>query len=632
MSSITTRSTIHDSSSYESLDEQGNLKDFVVPDEPDSTGLRSRKLKKRNIDQAEIGDNHVKKVMCNLTIIGRDHEMHRMVRMLSQPTPQRPLLVGLAGVGKRAIVSKLARFLSSERCPEMLRNREIVCVNSKELLGKALANEGGEGEAKLFRDKIRKIESKTENPIIFFQDIDTLITDEGSIGNVFQAFLQKSSAIIGSISGTANLENASTILIQHNFQLINVKEPTPQETEQIIEEYLKSDQNPKHAEVSSDALKLAIKLSSTYIKSQPFPVKAIRLIGEAISEATLQAESELIKVNAQDIAQIMEEKTGISADQLCKTELATLQRIHTSMHEKLIGQDYAIETLYRSVKRSKAGFRDFNKPLGVFLLVGPTGVGKTELAKILAHVMQCNFLRFDMGEYQEAHSLARLIGSPPGYLGHEAGGGLTNELRKNPHSVVLLDEIEKAHTDVANALLQVFDDGRITDGRGVTVDCTEAFFIMTSNLGAQAIFEKSSQSDSIEHLLELIIPLVEARWSPEFLGRITAVVPFKSLSESDYPQVVEVLFKRLSNEILSKNGISVEWKPALVQFFIQKYTQDMRSGIRGLCERVKTEVYDILADAKLSGRFDAHMCAVIDQKKGKLVVIPKIVRRYELIN
>lgn len=611
------------STSYESpsdsVDSHGNLKDFVVPDSP-----VQRRDKKRKAVDAEIKNIAAKKATTQV-IIGRDAEVARMVRMLSQPTPQRPLLIGSTGIGKRSIVRKLAQYLSSPECPKALRNRKILMVNSKKILGQALAKDAGEIE--FFREEMQKIKEKAHNPIIFFQDIDVLVNNDWSIGNIFQAFLQSSSALIGSISNTDDQAKALELLIPHNFLDIDVKEPSLEETTQIVHEYLKTDQNPTNVLVAPDALKLAVKLSGEHIKSQPFPIKVIRLVSEAVSQVRIQAShgsaSSTLTVTSDHIAKIMQDRSGIPSEQLISTDHSYLERLYTSMKEQLIGQNHAIEIVFRCIQRGILGFRDRNKPKGVFLLLGPTGVGKTELAKIIARETQSNFLRFDMSEYQESHSISRLIGSPPGYIGHESGGALTSKIRRDPHSVVLFDEMEKAHPDIAKALLQVFDEGRMTDGCGVTTDCTEALFMMTSNLGSKTIFAEKSKNNNSEQLMQQVLSLVESHWSPEFLGRLTAVIPFQNLSASDYPQVIDVLLKRLSKEFLDKHHVTMSWSPRLISFLIEKHSKDMRSGVRGLCERVKTEVYDLLAEAKISGKIVEKSQAYLTIKENQPMVALK---------
>lgn len=573
----------------EDSEDAGSLRDFIVSDEETEPQEQVKKRRRK----ASVPS----KAVVPYEIFGRQTEVMQLVRMLSQNTPQRPLLIGPAGIGKQSIVRKLSRFMKSDACPASLRGKRIASISCKELLGKALANEEGESEAIFFEKQMRAI-MKEPSPIIYFHDIDDLALRDGAIGSIFKAFLQKPSAIIGSISEQdkcEKVEQASNALQRYNFQRFIVTEPPKDDIELILRQFIRVTPNTSHFTIDERTLKMTIDLSSTHLKQTPMPYKALQLLSEAASEASLHNR---VKLTADDIAKIMSEKTGIPTEQLLAHDMGFLKRMHQSMREQLVGQDEAIKVLFKGIKRGKLGFRDPLKPWGVYLFLGSTGVGKTELAKITARVLNCNFCIFDMSEYKESHSIARLIGSPPGYVGYEAGGRLTNELRKAPHSVVLFDEMEKAHPDVANTLLQVFDDGRLTDGLGVTVDCREAIFIMTSNLGAKTVFAADAEHHDRPSLMEKLIPLIIEQWSPEFLGRITEVVPFNNLSANDYPRFVNVTLNRLAKETQDTHNIKLTWSDQVIQYLLEKHHDALTFGNRGFSEKIKLDIYNTLSEAK----------------------------------
>lgn len=633
--------------SEDSEDSAGSLRDFIVPDHlpidahvhsPATSSVRSlrsrdvvvKKSKKRKVDEAKLDDKkEIKKAEKTpnppLKIIGRDTEVGRIVRMLCQSTPQRPLLLGRHGIGKCAIVDKTAQYLDSPECPKSLSGRKIVRINCKELVGEALSK--SKDEVTILQKKILESQEDHENAIFFFRDIDDLMNDESSIGKLFQGFLQREDiAVIGSVSDevtSSNTQEAIKFYSRYNFQPIVVEEQSREETEAIVVEYMASSKNPLKVKIEDEVVTLAVKLVDEHLKLQPFPLKAIQFVSEAIAVVSKNKKSNpfvsggSFKIESGDVLALISEKTKIPVDQLVSTDLEKLNGLFKSIREQLVGQDTAINTMFECIKTAMSGFRNKKKPCGVYLFVGPTGVGKTELAKVVASVLHWNFIRVDMSEYKEAHNVSRLIGSPPGYVGYESGGGLTNDLRKNPQSVVLFDEMEKAHPDVVNVLLQVFDDGRLTDGQGITTDCTKAMFIMTSNLGAKTLFaQKSVMSD--EELVDRIIPLVIAQWSPEFEGRIK-VVPFHNLHETDHPIVLEVHLKKLALEVLEGHSMKLTWKPAVIPYLIEKHEKALRSGIRGLCGQVSKDIYNILADAKLARKIDSNQDVVLVVEDQKLI-------------
>jgi len=585
------------------------------------TGKRRRTAKKVAKAEPQIEEAAIE-------VIGREQEVYRMILMLAQPTPQCPLLIGSAGVGKKTIVDKFSSAIEEDSCVESLRNRKVVKIDCKELLGKASSYLGGNSEAQYFLDMVKKIERKFENPIFFFNDIEDLVSSDSVVSLIFQSFLQGKRTVIGSVSEdeqSEKVQQALSLLRRHNFQSLTIREPSKDETEQIIQQHIERKPLPGDMKLEPSALQLALALSGRYMKQQPFPIKTINLVYEAATEVWMRnlsaasgGKSEVSSVTQEDIASLMQQKTGLPSEHLLTTDTSYLNRLYESIRSQIVGQEHAVETVFQGIKRGKLGFRDRSKPWGVYLFVGPTGVGKTELAKTIARELKCNFLRFDMGEYQESHSLARLIGSPPGYVGHESGGGLTNELRKNPHSIVLFDEMEKAHPDVANTLLQVFDDGRLTDGLGITVDCTEALFVMTSNLGAKTLFSGRKRHSSVEDIRDRMIPIIEEHWSPEFLGRLSGVIPFQSLSNESYPQVIEVHLMRLAKEVADEHEMALTWSDRVIPFLLTQHTGDMRTGIRGLCERVKIDVYDALADAREGGSINDNTRVTLDVQHEKL--------------
>lgn len=565
-------------------------------------------------------------------IIGRDLEVRQMIRMLAyQRNGARPLLIAPAGIGKTSIVAKFAKVLKHDHVPPNLKDRAVVKIDCKALLSHTDTSKEGFGER--FRSLIHKQKKSSDNPIYYLQDIDDLLNADDAVKVIFQTFLRSNVPCIASVSESKISEEAQraiTALSRFNFHPLYIEEVTKEETKEILQTRLEHYPLPDGMTVTEEAIQLAVNLADVHLKTEPFPRKAIRLIHEAANEVWMRNHEtkgrigkESTVVDCNDVAHIMEEKTGIPKNHLAAADWKNLMHMESRLQGKLVGQDDAIKTFMQAIKRYKMGYRDHDKPWGAFLSVGPTGVGKTELSKLIADELfkdKKGFIRIDMTEYTEDHSVSKLIGAPPGYVGYDAGGQLCNKVRETPHCVILLDEIEKAHKEVANIFLQVLDDGRLTDTKGNTVDFSHALIIMTSNLGAKTVFSGNQNVKySVEEITEYITPLITDKWSPEFFGRLTGVVPFQNLTLSDYPKLIEVHLRRTANSISAKHHHDLIWTDAVVEYFLRQATET-RAEPRRVCRAVEREVFNALADAAMMQQIEPGVVCELNINKGKIVV------------
>lgn len=581
-------------------------------------------------------------------IIGRENEIQRIIQILSRRTKNNPVLIGDPGVGKTAIIENIALKILSDDTHESLKDKVIYTLD----MGSILAGAKYRGE---FEERIKNVVDeviKNKDVILFIDEIHTIVgagsTGESTIdaSNILKpALSRRELQVIGATTideYRKYIEKDSAL--ERRFQPIMINEPNKDESIKILQGLREKYEDYHKVKITDKAIKLAVDLSSRYITDRYLPDKAIDLIDEASSRVKLkQAKlgfkniddknqlldeniyNKLVKyqemldrntniVDSEAIAEIVELWTGIPVNKIIEDESERLLKLEDRLHERVIGQDGAIKSVSRAIRRSRVGIKDPKKPIGSFLFLGPTGVGKTELSKAIADVHfgdERKIIRVDMSEYMEKHSVSRMIGSPPGYIGHDEGGQLTEMVRRNPYSIILFDEIEKAHSDVFNILLQILDDGRLTDSKGRLIDFKNTIIIMTSNVGVDKInrqntlgfssikCDKEKIKEKDKKIEENIMVELKKEFRPEFINRIDDIIIFNSLSEYDINKIVVIMIKDLKNR-LEDLGIKLEVNEEVIKF-IGKSGFSLEYGARPIKRLIQKELEDKISEKILLG-------------------------------
>lgn len=540
-------------------------------------------------------------------VIGRRDELLNIIRSLGRITKNNPLLIGEAGVGKSAIVRALALRTTQDKDP-ILQNKRIIELNMAGIVAGTMYR----GD---FEDRINKILIETEeneDVILFIDEIHTIIGAGGTLdaANIMKPAL--ASGKIKCIGATTYSEYKKYIekdaALERRFQIIMVEEPSENETLEILKGLKKRYEEYHQVIIEPEALKSAISLSVRYLPDRKLPDKALDIIDEACCRLKIPSLSLLgslkdlksIKddiVDEEIVAKIVSEWSGRPVERLSKEEQKRLIQMEESLQGRVIGQGNAIVKLSQRIRMAKSGIKNPQKPMGVFLFIGPTGVGKTELAKALAEFLfgsDKDITRIDMSEYMEKHSVSKLIGAPPGYVGYQEGGQLSDKLIKHPYSVVLLDEIEKAHPDVLNLFLQVFDEGRLTDSKGKAIDAKNAIFIMTSNIGSDR-YNKEPVGFNAKQNVEIdVISSLKETLSSEFINRIDEVILFNKLEMKDITKIVTVMLDKLKN-MLELKGIKLIFSEEIINYLTQNgYNQQF--GARFITRTIDNHITKPLSD------------------------------------
>ena len=618
-------------------------------------------------------------------VIGRESELRRMIRILSRRTKNNPCLIGEPGVGKTAIVERLAQMIASDQAPETLKGYRLLALD----LSGMVAGTKYRGE---FEERMKRvIQEAAQNPqlILFLDEIHTLIGAGGAEGSLDAANILKPALSRGEIQliGATTVEEyrkhiEKDAALERRFQPVLVEEPNEEDAEEILKGLRHCYEEYHGVTIQDEALTAAVQLSARYINDRFLPDKALDLLDEAASQVRMtfsdkyadstaeeigQLEAEQLSavrekdftvvkelhqkiqelqerakhprrgrrpgakaktVTAETIAEVVSEWTRIPVKRLAESESVHLRHLESDLHKRVIGQEEAVSAVARAVRRSRVGLKDPNCPIGSFLFLGPTGVGKTELAKALAETVfgrEDAMIRVDMSEYMEKHSVSKLIGSPPGYVGYEEGGQLSEKVRRSPYSLILFDEIEKAHPDVFHILLQVLDDGHITDAQGRKVNFKNTILIMTSNAGAERIMtpkhlgfsaEKSEKADYAA-MKNGVMEEVRHTFKPEFLNRIDEILVFHSLGEEDRKEILKLMLDSLSARILETQNITMKFTGAAKAFLLQ-HGYEEKYGARPLRRALQTHIEDALTDEILSGKVKSGDTVTVSCMKNAL--------------
>ena len=631
-------------------------------------------------------------------VIGRDTEIQRVIQILSRRTKNNPVLIGEPGVGKTAIAEGLAQRIVTGNVPEILRNKRIISLSISSML--AGAKYRGEFEERL-KKAIDEVQQH-DDMIIFIDEIHTLVGAGATEGAMDAANILKPALARGEfqVIGATTLDEYKKHIekdaaLERRFQPVQVGEPNEEDALEILKGLRDRYEAFHKAKITDEALKAAVTLSSRYITDRFLPDKAIDVVDEAASKVRMKVfsaapdvkaledrlntvkkekeaavtsqdfekagklrdeEQALVKeiddkksvakeesdqklvVTEDDIAAVVAQWTGIPVAKIAEEESQTLLHLEEELHKRVVGQDDGVTAVAKAVRRARAGLKDPKRPIGSFLFLGPTGVGKTELARALASSLfgdESAMIRLDMSEYMEKHTVSRLVGAPPGYVGYEEGGQLTDAVRRKPYSVILLDEVEKAHADFFNILLQVLDDGRLTDSQGRTVDFRNTVIIMTSNLGAKALhknlpelgFLAAKKSDSnvdenkgtdFKAAKKSVMDAVKRHFRPEFLNRIDEMIVFHPLTEEDLKEIVTILMSDVTKR-LEERDLQLEISPEAMQLLV-KEGSDFTMGARPLKRAIQRLIEDPVSDLILKGDAKEGKIIKADAKDNNLVV------------
>ena len=556
-------------------------------------------------------------------LLGREEEVTRTVQVLSRRRKNNPLFVGQAGVGKTAIAEGIAKKIIDGKVPEVLKEASIYSLD----IGVLIAGTKYRGD---FEKRLKAVLTDLEkipHAILFIDEIHTLI-GAGSVsgGSLDASNLLKPALADGTLRcmGSTTYEEYRRVFekdhaLTRRFQKIDIDEPSVDDTVKILHGLKKYYQDHHKVKYSTAALTCAAELSHRYITDRRLPDKAIDVIDEVGALQQIQPKSKRkININVADIENIIAKLARIPSRQVTNDDKSLLKNLESELKLGVFGQNDAVESLSTSIKLSRSGLAQVDKPMGSFLFAGPTGVGKTEICKQLARIMGVKLLRFDMSEYMERHSISKLIGSPPGYVGYDEGGLLTEAVNSNPYAVLLLDEIEKAHPDIFNLLLQVMDHGKLTDANGREIDFRNVILVMTSNAGAQSIQRSSIGFSEQDHSLDYEGELKKA-FTPEFRNRLSEIIYFNSLNPENIVFVVNKFLFELEEALENKN-VSLIVSDAARKWFA-KHGYDAKMGARPMSRLIEKEIRKPLADELLFGKLVGGGTVKVGVKKDSVTIV-----------
>ncbi len=625
-------------------------------------------------------------------VIGRNVEIERVIQILSRRTKNNPCLIGEPGVGKTAVVEGLAQKIINGDVPEILKNKKIITIDISSMVAGAKYRGDFEERIKKALNEVKK-EEDIILFIDEIHTIVGAGSAEGAIdaANILKPLLARNE--IQLIGATTINEYRKYIerdpALERRFSTVNVEEPSKIETIKILEGLRDKYESHHNLKITDEAINSAVELSSRYINDRFLPDKAIDLIDESASslkikvftqpdkikeleksiekikeekeesikvqnferavilrneEEKLKKElekennkwnsgaKEIIKITEDDIAEIVSKWTGIPSQKINESENEKLKNLENTLHKRVVGQKEAVKAITKAIKRSRLGLRDPNRPISSFIFLGPTGVGKTELSKALAESLfgkENEMIRIDMSEYMESHSLSKLIGAPPGYVGFDEGGQLTEKVRRKPYSVILFDEIEKAHQDIMNVLLQILEDGRLTDSQGRVVNFKNTIIIMTSNIGARAITNKSTLGFSsgnknedmekeYEDIKKEVMHELKEQFRPELINRIDEIIVFHKLSKEELKEITKIMIDKVKDR-LSNYKISVNVDESVYEYIVEQI-KEQNYGARPLRRIIQTEIEDFLTDEILNNNISKDKEILLKCENSKIVI------------
>lgn len=576
-----------------------------------------------------VTDLNVKFEYSSDTITPMTEYTNEMIEILSRKLKSNPCLIGHPGVGKTTVVNSLVQRILSQDVPDSLKNTHVIYINSALLTAGTKYRGEFEQRMQLLLDW-----ASEEDVILFLDELHTFIDlgkgNDGAstAGNMIKKHLS---------DGTIKIIGTTTYKDYHKFietdsafnrriEVVDIKEPSEEKAIHIIKNSIDSYVQFHNVLISDEIIETSVKLSSRYMKDKYLPDKAFTIIDQAAAKVKLAHKKE---VTEKDVLGVVSKATGVKVTKLNKNEAKQLINLEQSVGKKLIGQESAVKIVCKAIRRAKAGVRESNKPLGSFLFVGPTGVGKTELCKVLTQELELPkdaFIRVDMSEFGEKHTVSKMIGSPPGYVGYGEGGQLTEKVKHNPYSLVLFDEIEKAHPDVFNTFLQLLDEGRLTDGHGDTVDFTNCIIVMTSNAGYGADglnktgigFGTSGIIKSDNEKEKIAMKALESTFRPEFLNRLDNVVIFDKLDKEQCKKITKLLLSKLSDRLKEQN-IEIKFNSSIIDRITANGYSD-KYGARNLRREIQDTVEDIISDAILSEELKPGMKASVSWVKDKVKI------------
>ncbi len=624
-------------------------------------------------------------------VIGRKKETERVIQILCRRGKNNPCLIGEPGVGKTAIVEGIAQSLVNGNVPDIVADKRLVSLDMSGLVAKSKYR--GEFEDRI-KKVINEVETAGNVLLFIdeLHTIIGAGGAEGALdaSNILKPALARGDV---QVIGATTIEEYRKYIekdaaLERRFQPVQVEEPTEEESIEILKGLRKLYEKHHHVQITDEGVEASVRLSARYVNDRFLPDKAIDLMDEAAAKArlgmmhgsdemmqlnreihqteldmehalqegdiekartlketreNLQASREKLEkknrrvsknkvpvVGENEIADVVAGWTKIPVSRLTESEASRLQKLEETLHKRVIGQEEAVSAVSKAVRRGRVGLKDPKRPIGSFLFLGPTGVGKTEVSKALAEAVFGNeesMIRVDMSEYMEKHSVSKMIGSPPGYVGHEDGGQLSEKVRRNPFSVILFDEIEKAHPDVFNILLQVLDDGHITDSQGRKVDFKNTIIIMTSNAGAQSIIEpkklgfgaKEDEKQDHERMKASVMEEVKRIFKPEFLNRIDETIVFRALNKDDMKKIIGIMVRDLQKRCKEQLQIDLVVREAAKEFIVEK-AYDRKYGARPLRRKLQDEVEDRLADALIRGEIHAKDRVIVTTKNKEIIV------------